>query len=170
MYGITLSTRSEAKAFWALVDEASAFESAPSVRALNYAPHLTVTRYAAVDEAQLLAALEAFEGEPAFSLTFERIATFETEPLVLWLAPRPDRRLIAAQARVNVLLDPALCDPHYRPGAWRPHLTLAAAVGHAQRDAARRFAARPLEPFSLTFDVVDCLSWPPVRVLGTREL
>ncbi|KFC74790.1 hypothetical protein FG93_00969 [Bosea sp. LC85] len=170
MFGITLRTRSAAKPFWDLVDKASAFESQPSIRALGYWPHITLARYPAIETSRLAAAGEALVGEPAFSLTFERMEAFATEPLVLWLEPSRDQRLIEAHARLHARVDPALCDPHYLPEHWRPHLTIAMAVPASQREAALDFARRPFTPFTFTFDVAECVSWPPVSILQTRSL
>lgn len=170
MFGITLRAQNAANPFWELVDKASAFEAAPSIRTLGYSPHLTFARYPAIETSRLLAAAEVFEGETAFALTFEGIEAFDTEPLVLWLKPSGDQRLIDAHARLHAMLDPTFCDPHYRPGNWTPHLTIAMAIDGAQREAALDFAKRPFEPFTLTLDVVDCVSWPPVSVLQTRML
>ncbi|MGO4677056.1 2'-5' RNA ligase family protein [Bosea sp. 2YAB26] len=170
MFGITLRTQDPAKPFWALVDKASAFETAPSIRALGYFPHITLARCPAIGTSSLAAAAEALAGEPAFALTFERIEFFDTEPLVLWLNPSLDQRLIEAHARLHARVDPALCDPHYLAEHWRPHLTIAMAIGGTQRESAFDFAKRPFAPFTLTFDVADCLSWPPVSILQTRTL
>lgn len=170
MFGITLRARNAANPFWELVDKASAFETTPSIRALGYSPHITLARCPAIETARLIAAAEVFDGEAAFGLTFERIEAFDTEPLVLWLKPSGDQRLIDAHARLHAALDPTLCDTHYRPGNWRPHLTIAMAIAASQRQAALDIAKRPFKPFTLTFDVVDCLSWPPVSILQTRRL
>lgn len=170
MFGITLRTRNAAKPFWELVDQASAFEAAPSIRALSHFPHITLARYPAIETSSLAAAAEALKGEPAFVLTFERIAAFDTEPLVLWLEPSRDQRLIEAHARLHARVDPALCDPHYLPGNWAPHLTVAMAIPASQREAALDFARRTFTPFTLTFDVAECVSWPPVSILQTRSL
>ncbi len=170
MLGITLRTRNAANPFWELVDKASAFETAPSIRALGYFPHITLARCPAIETSRLIAAAEVFEGETAFALTFEQIEAFDTEPLVLWLKPRRDQRLIDVHEKLHAMLDPALCDPHYRPRNWTPHLTIAMAIEGTLREAALGFAARPFEPFSLTFDAVDCVSWPPVSILQARTL
>ena len=170
MFGITLRTQDPATPFWELVDKASAFETAPSIRALGYFPHITLARYRAIGTSSLAAAAEALKGEPAFALTFERMAFFDTEPLVLWLAPSPDPRLIEAHAKLHARVDPALCDPHYLPEHWWPHLTIAMTISGPKREAALDFAKRPFAPFALTFDLVDCVSWPPVSILQTRTL
>jgi len=170
MFGITIRTASDARPFWQLVDRASAFETVPSIRALGYPPHITLVRYSELAPDLLLRGLAVFEGEPAFSLTFDRIGVFDAESTVLWLSPRDDPRLLALQARLHEIIAPALCDPHYRPRQWTPHLTIAMSIAAARRGPALEFAMESFEPFSMTFDAADCVSWPPVQVLRTQRL
>ena len=170
MFGLTLRTGSDARPFWQLVDRASALESSPSVRGLGYPPHITLTRYSEVSLDLLLGAARAFEGEKAFPLTFDRVGVFDADPVVLWLSPQRDQRLIDLHAKVHDIIDPALCDPHYRPRQWKPHLTIAMSIPVAHRRQALELAALPFEPFRLTFDAAECVSWPPVRVLHTLQL
>jgi 2'-5' RNA ligase len=170
MIGITLRTASEARPFWQWVEKASALEPASSIRALGYPPHLTLARYPAASPALLQAALASFAKEGPVSLTFDRMGLFDVDPLVLWLSPRNDRRLIGLHAKIHGIVDPALCDPHYRPGQWTPHLTIAMAIPADRREDALALAAGSFEPFSLVFDAADCVSWPPVRVLETTRL
>lgn len=172
MFGITLSTSSTAQPFWDRVDAAAALENAPSVRALGYRPHITLARYATAEAPKLIRAMTAFESESAFSLAFDRIEMFDTEPLILWLSPRHDQRLLDAHARLHAVLKPesALCDPNYRPERWRPHLTIAAAIEASQRDRALELVSEPFAAFTLTFDLADCVSWPPLSILQTRRL
>ncbi|WNJ88491.1 2'-5' RNA ligase family protein [Bosea sp. 685] len=170
MFGITLRTASDARPFWQLVDRASAFESSPSIRPLGYPPHITLTRYSKRPSHLLIGAGRAFQREAPLSLTFDRIGMFDTDPIVLWLAPRWDQRLIDLHAKAHEIVDPALCDPHYRPQQWTPHLSIAVSVATAQRSQALAFAAQPFEPFGITFDAIECVAWPPVRILGTFRL
>lgn len=170
MIGMTLRTTSEARSFWQWVDRASAWEAASSIRALRYPPHLTLARYADLPPEILREAFASFAKEKPVSLTFEGIGLFEGDPLVLWLSPRSDRRLIDLHARIHEIVDPALCDPHYRPGHWTPHLTIAMAVPACRRENALALAAEAFAPFSLVFDALDCVAWPPVRVLETMRL
>lgn len=167
MLGITLSTSSPAKPFWDHVDEASALEDLPSIRALGYRPHLTLTRHMAIELAVLQRAMAVFDGETAISLSFERIDLFDTDPLVLWLAPRRDQRLLDLHSRLHAVLDldAPSCDPNYAPEHWKPHLTIAMAIPALKRRQALELVSRPLGAFELTFDSVDCASWPPVQVL-----
>ncbi|WID97408.1 hypothetical protein QO058_03820 [Bosea vestrisii] len=118
MLGITLSTSSAAQLFWEHVDEAAALEDVPSIRALGYRPHLTPTRCAAIEPSRLQRAMEVFHGEAAISLSFERVDFFDTDPLVLWLAPRHDQRLLDLHGKLHAALDAASssCDANYGPG------------------------------------------------------
>jgi 2'-5' RNA ligase len=170
MMGITLRTASEARPFWQWVEKASAFEPASSIRALGYPPHLTLARYPAASPAILHEALALLAKEKPVSLSFDRIGWFDVDPLVLWLSPRADQRLIDLHAKIHGIVDPALCDPHYRPGQWTPHLTIAMAIPANRREEALALAAGSFEPFSLVFDAVECVSWPPVRVVETTQL
>ncbi len=170
MIGITLLTRSQARPFWPWVDRALALEASPSIRALGYAPHLTLARYDAISSDTLAEALALAAKEEPIALTFDRICLFDVEPLVLWLSPRSDRRLIDLHARIHEIVGPALCDPYYRPGQWTPHLTLATAVSAEKRKDALALTAESVEPFELVFDAVESVSWPPLRVLETVQL
>lgn len=170
MFGIALRASSDADPFWKLVDRAAAFERSSSIRVLGYPPHITLTRYSEIATDLLLEAARACEGEKALPLTFDRVSIFDADPLVLWLSPRRDQRLPGLHSKVHNIIDPALCDPHYRPQQWTPHLTIAMSIPVESRARALELAAQPIEPFSLTFDAVECVSWPPVRVLHTVAL
>jgi 2'-5' RNA ligase len=172
MLGITLTTSSPAAAFWDHVDEASALENAPSIRALCYRPHLTLTRYSAIEPSVLRKGMEVFDGQAAISLYFDRIDFFDIEPLVLWLAPRQDQRLLELHGRLHAALEPKAppCDPHYAPERWKPHLTVAMAIPASKRPAVLKLVSRSVDAFELTFDGVDCVSWPPVQVLHRLAL
>ena len=172
MLGITLCASSAAKTFWDHVDEASALEDVPSIRRLGYRPHLTLTRYSMIEPSVLRKGMEVFDGQAAISLNFDRVEFFDVEPLVLWLAPRRDQRLLDLHRRLHAALEPEapLCDPHYAPARWKPHLTVAMAIPASRRSDAFKLASRSIDAFELTFDRVDCVSWPPVKVLRTLAL
>lgn len=170
MFGITIRNSEAARLFWRLVDRASAFEREPSVRSLNYAPHITLARYGEMDSTRLVAGLEVFRGVPPITLVFDRVRVFDTEPLVLWLDPRANSVLLDIQARLHERIGQQHSDPHYRPAVWRPHCTIAASVSSEHRSAAKAFADEPMEPLVMTFDVADALEWPPVTRIGSRKL
>ena len=170
MWGITLRASGEAEAFWQRVDEAAAFEATSSIRALGYAPHLTLARFDAIDPEPLMKSLDVFAGAAPVTLTFDQIATFDADPLVLWLKPRPDARLLDLHTRLHAALAGIDGDGHYGPGDWQPHCTIASAVMPEHRAAALDFARQPVEPITMTLDVADALQWPPVTRLASREL
>jgi 2'-5' RNA ligase len=153
-----------------LWDEVAQFEAAPSMAALQYAPHITLARYDdAVDQITMAEALGALAELPALRVTLTRLRWFD-DPFVLWAEPaHPDLR--EAHRRVHTRIDPELCHPHYRPAAWVPHCTLGTGILDERRTEAKAFAReRPWRPFEVLFDVADCVSFPPVRVLAERKL
>lgn len=171
-YGISIQARGlDAAVIHRLWNEAAAFEAAPSMAALDYDPHVTLAIYDDIDVDRLRAAAAAvFARQPPITLTFERIEHFEGAQWVLWAAPRPSAALKELQAAVHRAIDPGLCWPHYRPDAWRSHCTVAMDILPEQREAALAWAARPLPPFTVTFDIGDCARFYPVEILGEWRL
>jgi 2'-5' RNA ligase len=154
----------------ALWDEVAHFESRPSMATLGYPPHLTLAIYNDVSPVRLRAALrEAFDGIFPLRLTFTRLSIFK-DPLVLWADPSVPALLATAHARVHACIDPRLCHPHYRPGAWVPHCTLGTEIPENRREEAMAFAARPIQAFEVIFDVADCVSFPPLSVIDEQLL
>ena len=155
----------------ALWEEAAGFEVEPSMAALGYPPHLTLAVYEAVPREALDAAVAAVGAALRTQhLRFDSVRSFAGSPLVLWAAPEPSEDLARAHAVLHRLIDPALCHPHYRPEAWVPHCSLATRVAEGREAAALAWAAAARACFSVTFGVVDCVSFPPVRVLAERRL
>ncbi len=148
-----------------LWDQVSAFEDTPSMRALRYPPHLSLAIYEDIDQAQLRDAVETvFGGQSKVTLTFRAIRHFDIEPLVLWAAPDDADVLQRRHAALHETIDPQLCHPHYRPGAWVAHCTLATRIADDRRQQAVEFAAAGIQPFELVFDRADCVSFQPVQV------
>ncbi|MFS8148500.1 2'-5' RNA ligase family protein [Rhizobium sp. BR 249] len=171
-YGICLKCTNETAApVTALWNEAEAFETAPSMRALAYPPHVTLAVYQETDPALLKDILgRVSDALPAMTLTFSSIGVFENEPLVLWAKPQPNDALLRLHAEVHRQIDPAACHQHYRPGRWAPHCTIAMNVPRAVSAAAMRWAGERRIEFSVTFDVLDCVRFPPVEILEERRL
>ena len=154
----------------ALWQEVARFESRPSMAALGYPPHLTLAVYDDIPLVQVSDALrEAFAGRWALRLTFTRLRFFD-DPLVLWVEPSPSADLTSAHARVHACIDPQLCHPRYRPGAWVPHCTLGTQILAKHREEAIAFADRPIPSFEVVFDVADCVSFAPVVVMAEQPL
>ena len=73
-------------------------------------------------------------------------------------------------ASINAAIDLASCRPHYRPDAWTPHCTLGMRIADARRNDAIAFARSFDRSIEVLFDVVDCVAFPPVRVIAERKL
>jgi 2'-5' RNA ligase len=162
------NTAEPVRALW---NQVARFEAASSMTGLNYPPHITLAVYDDIDPALLKAAVaDAFAGASALSLTFARIDYFDTDPLVLWAVPSAHSGLTGAHRAVHARIDPRRCHPHYWPSVWVPHCTLGTKIKADRRAEAVKFAARPIQPFRVTFDVADCVSFPPVVVLEEQRL
>ncbi|WP_439364550.1 2'-5' RNA ligase family protein [Bradyrhizobium sp. DASA03005] len=162
-----------AKQIEALWDEVAAFESQPSMRALAYRPHFTFAMYDTPEITAEIAwdtMLRAVGGEGQLLVAFKRIRWFAGPPLVLWAEPEFDETLVRWHASISAAIDPAFCRLHYRPGNWRPHCTLGTQIADAKRDDAIAFAQSFDGSISVLFDVVDCVSFPPVRVVAEQGL
>ena len=71
---------------------------------------------------------------------------------------------------VHAVIDPTLCRPHYRPGFWVPHCTLGMAIRADRRDAAVAFSENFHGEVKAMFDVIDCVTFPPLRVTMEKRL
>lgn len=161
-----------AGAITALWDEVSAFEDMISMRALNYAPHFTFAIYDAgvTDELARSTIERAASGEAELRITFNRIRTFTGPPLILWADPGPQESLARMHKAIHAAIDPMLCRPHYRPASWIPHCTLGTRVREERRDDALAFAERFRGAIEVVFDVIDCVTFPPLRIAAEKRL
>jgi len=156
-----------------LWDEVAAFEDEPSMRALGYRPHFTFAIYDSTEiDAKIAwdAMLTAVAREAQLRIEFRRIRWFEGPPLVLWAEPAADAALSRLHASISAAIDPVHCRPHYRPGAWTPHCTLGTRIAESKRADAIAFARSFDRSVAVLFDVVDCVEFPPVRVIAERKL
>lgn len=169
---ITLAARNKTRTFVdALWDEAARFERAPSMRPLGYPPHLTLAIYDGVEDVVLGEVVrDAFDGQAIVAQRFDRLALFDVDPLVLWAAPTATDELRSLHEKVHGRVDPSLCDPHYRPNAWKPHCTLAIDVAPERRADAIAFAGRPIPAFTLRLDVAEVVEVAALRVMETVRL
>jgi len=162
-----------ASAVTSLWDAVSAFEAQPSMRALGYPPHITFAIYDTddvSDDLRLAAIERAASVEEKLHLEFNRIGIFSGPPLVVWADPGPQDQLMRMHAAIHTVLDPKLCRPHYRPRSWVPHCTLGMAVRADRREAALVFARDFGGGVDAIFDVIDCVTFPPLRVMAERRL
>ena len=164
------ASASEVERLW---DQVAAFEDEPSMRTIGYRPHFTFAIYDSPEIEEKTAweaMLCAVEGEAQLRIEFRRIRWFVGPPLVLWAEPAAGETLTRWHASISAAIDPAHCRSHYRPGAWTPHCTLGTRITHAKSNDARAFARSFDQSISVLFDVVDCVVFPPVRVVAERRL
>lgn len=167
------ASNSSARALTELWDAVGAFEETPSMGALGYVPHFTFAIYDTdtVSEDLRLAAIERAAARAAeVHLTFDRIRTFAGPPLVLWADPQPQDQLMRMHAAIHGVIDPKLCRPHYRPGCWVPHCTLGMNIRPGRRAEALAFAQDFRGSVEAIFDVIDCVTFPPLRVTAEKRL
>jgi len=162
---------SSARPIRALWEQVASFEDKPSMSALDYPPHITLAIYDAVSEDLLRFALDTtIKDKRVPRIRFDRIEVFPDSPLVLWAAPRFHPDLQRMHDAVHSVIEPELCLPHYRPGQWTPHCTLGFRIRDDFRAAATAFAQRFNDSFEVAFDIADCTSFYPVRVIAERAL
>jgi 2'-5' RNA ligase len=173
---LALSLRSgnaTAGAIVSLWDQVSGFEDSPSMRALTYPPHFTFAIYdtsGVTEELAIDVMKRAAEGRPAVEITFNRIRSFEGAPLVLWADPEPKQSLFEIHHQIHTAINPEFCRPHYRPGNWIPHCTLAMRILPDRSAEALAFANGFRGSIRVVFDVVDCVAFPPVKTLAEAPL
>jgi 2'-5' RNA ligase len=156
-----------------LWDQVAVFEDEPSMRVLGYRPHLTFAIYDSpeIAEKSVRESMEsATAGGAQLAIAFRRIRWFTGPPLVLWAEPEANETLARWHASISASIDPAHCRPHYRPGAWTPHCTLGTRIADGKSNNAITFAQSFDRLVEVIFDVVDCVVFPPVRVVAQRKL
>jgi len=147
-------------------------EESPSMEAMLYPPHLTLAIYDEVERDELFAGLAAVvDCLDCLTIRFESLGHFRTPyGIVLWAAPVLPHVVFDAHAKIHSTIDPDLCHSNYRPGNRVPHCSLATAISNAREEDAIAVAERPIDPFEVTFDAVDCASFTPVEVIRETVL
>src|ERR1700738_232590 len=174
--GFALSLRSDNASALAVVelwDRVGAFEDMPSMRALDYPPHLTLAIYDTDEmneQAACAAVAQAAVGRAELRITFGRIRAFQGPPLVLWLDPEPQEPLLRLHSIIHAKIDPTLCRSCYRPGQWIPHCTLGTRIRDERNHDALAFAESFRGGLQVQFDAMDCMAFPPLRLVTKHRL
>jgi 2'-5' RNA ligase len=142
---------------------------ADDILRLGYAPHVTLAVYPeAVGAAALRAAIDGLSWA-AVPVSFPALGVFPGPPWVLWLAPVVTARLLQMQA--ELLATAPAVEPHYRPGAWMPHLTLTEELADgAAAGRALAVLAEEWQPVAGVLERVELVHFRPVEVLASRRL
>ena len=141
---------------------------------LGYAAHITLGVYPDDAPAAALAgAVETLARQwDTMPVTLCGFGVFPGPSSILWAAPVVTAALLARQAAIVAAVANRVpgqaVHPHYRPGAWVPHVTLSGAL----RDPAPALAALlPLwRPLSGVLDRLDLVRFRPVAVLSSEAL
>jgi len=112
------------EAMWRALAEAGLHEDS---LALGYPPHVTLSIHPdGIDATQLADALRrCAAGWAAPVLDIAGFGIFAAPVPVLYLAPVVTPVLLQCRHALAEALPGLACDPHYQPGAWVPHITLA---------------------------------------------
>jgi len=154
-----------------LWDKVGLWEDGPSMRSLNYPPHITFGIFENVKTERLDKVVkEIFGARPSIKIRFEAVGYFDVSPLVLWVKPRDAGTLFELHERIHNSMKSVECHEHYAPGAWVPHCTLSTNISKYYREDALAFSASFDESFDVIFDTADWVSFPPVKVAGRLAL
>jgi 2'-5' RNA ligase len=167
-YAVTLRFDDDAAArVRGLWDTLSAAGFANHAARLGYEPHLTL---ALLDDAPRLGEIVSTISADwrAMPLSLSAVAAFPAVPATLWLAPTITAPLLKLHAALCSALP--LVHPHYQPGAWIPHVTLADDVASDAVGKGINLIAERFHPFTATLDRVDVLSFRPISLLWHTRL
>lgn len=141
-----------------------------SMVALGYRPHLTLAIAQDIDPAAAIPVLKRLaETETALDVPFVGIGAFLAPARVLWAAPRVDRALLDLHAAMHgALAWPA--HPHYDPGHWVPHCTLAEDLDPTALARGAQLAAEHWQPTTALLDRIDLVRFRPVEILWQQPL
>jgi 2'-5' RNA ligase len=142
------------------------------MEALNYAPHITLAIYDDIGIPKLVDVFDsAVEDLDRMTVRFDRLDYFEApHAIILWAAPVLPKKVYSVYDHIHSKIDTNLCRPHYRPGVWVPHCSLALSVDLAKKEEAIAMARQSIESIEVIFDVADCVSFLPVEVLHEKAL
>ena len=132
---------------------------------LGYAPHITLAIYpneTSID--RLRSALEdTCRNWEALPIRFAGLGAFPGEGAVLWAVPAVTAELLARHQAIQAALADLEVHPHYRPGAWVPHVTLSGPLPNP--GPALMALLSNWEPITGLLDRVDLVRFCPVEIL-----
>jgi len=162
-------TSSKIEQLW---QDCSRLEESPSMINLGYRPHITFAIYDDIDSQLLLDIFDTvFASVHETAISFNKIDMFESpDSLVLWANPVLPASISAIHGRIHELINVNTCRDHYRPSNWIPHCSLATSIPLNRKAEAISLCEQAFEPFEVIFDVVDLVSFLPIKILKEREL
>jgi 2'-5' RNA ligase len=145
----------------------------PLMAELGANPHVSLAIWDEIDLSAMSSAVAALGRETApLPIVFDRVDVFPTTGVV-FLSPVPDRTLSDVHARCQRRLSAygRRPWPHYAPGAWVPHCTLAQDLESAGALAqARSVAERTPLPIVGRLERAELIGFRPVHCLRAAPL
>jgi 2'-5' RNA ligase len=145
----------------------------PLMAELGANPHVSLAIWDEIDVAAMSAAVAEVGRQTAgLQIVFDRVDVFPTTGVV-FLAPARDAALHDVQARWHQRLGVhgRYPWPHYAPGVWVPHCTLAQDLGSGDDLAsARSVAARTPLPIVGRLERAELVRFRPVHCLSAAPL
>lgn len=137
---------------------------------LGYEPHLTLALLDdPADAPHLREVVRGISADwRATPLSLSAVAAFPANPATLWLVPTVTAPLLDLHSALCAALPTVL--PHYRPGAWIPHVTLAYNIACGSVGEGINLITGRFHPFTATLDRVDLFSFPPISFLWHASL
>lgn len=140
-----------------------------SMRRLGYVPHLTLLVWPDEMAESLATRLPAIAGLVPPRITLATLGVVPTDPAVLWLGVVATAPLLALHAALADRVDRAPY-PHYRIGAWMPHITLADDLAPARIGPAIACLAGLDTIGTAQIAAIEAVSFPPVRVVARHAI
>lgn len=140
-----------------------------SMPRLGYVPHLTLLVWPDEAADAIAGQLPAVASLVPPQITMATLGVAPGDPAVLWLGVVATQPLLALHAALAERIGHAP-HPHYRIGAWMPHITLADDLAPARIGAAIACLAGLATADHARIAAIEAVSFPPVAVLGRHAL
>jgi len=137
---------------------------------IEYAPHVTLAVYPDdrdVDELRRMVETLAARW-PALAVRFAALGLFVGAATVVWVAPVVTGELLRRHAELVAMV--AAGHPHYWPGSWVPHVTLAERLTGAGAAEAIIALDTIWQPFCGTLDRMEIVHFAPVEIVASWPL
>ena len=137
---------------------------------LDYVPHVTLAILPdpAPREAIEEATFKVVERWGALSTALTGVGVFPGAPPVIWMVPVVTESLLARHASLHEVLAPFFVHPHYRPGAWVPHVTLSEQGPSPVGQVVELVASVWEGPINVCLERVELVRFKPVEVLRSQ--
>jgi 2'-5' RNA ligase len=128
----------------------------------GYPPHLTLAVYDTLAADMAAVALDqVFNNIGQTAVTLTGFATFGTGSGVCYAALAPSPELVRLHAAAVDAVG-EICRPHYQPGRWTPHCTLAVGVSDPDMNRAKVLLEKDWRSLTGVFEQASLVEFAPV--------